>query len=391
MSSASEISIQKASIVLVLAIAALAACDEDGPGDATNGSDGSGQVESEREAFVNRAPPPGSEDQPVRLEEEGPVIVPGLRDGTEWFGAVWTLRIDPGTGHLLALDRQVGHVAEFTPAGNLVRQYGGPSGQGPREVLRATSFAFSDSLFFLLDRGNRKVLVYDRDTGYRTNFPVRTWHKSIAVSGDRLFLLPGTDGHALDVYSTDGDELGSVGDASSLPAGASDSASRRWLERPPCGGCQLLALRNETLLAAGTEAAVMVQYSEEGEVLRRIDLFEENALLGHWRAEDESYMREQQKRARERSTSSHQVRVLKRYVHDFSLDTRGRIGATVIPSRDVLEARGYEYWIFDPADFSHRRFRYPRRNVGYLAVGDGRSVYALDTNDSGIYRFRLTP
>lgn len=382
---------RKMTLVVGLSLAALAACDADDPGDATDGSDGFTQVEAERRSGVDRPPPPGWDDNPVRLQEDGPVIIPGLRDGTEWFGAVRVLRIDPGTGHLLTLDRHGGRVAEFTPSGKLIRQYGGPGGQGPREVRRATSFTFSDSVLFLLDRGNRKVLVYDRDTGYRASFPVQPWHKSIALSGERLFLLPGSGGFALDVYSTEGEELGNVGDAASLPAGESDSTVSDQLDRPICGGCQLLALRSETLLAAGTEAAVLVQYSEEGEVLRRIDLFEENALLSHWRAEDEDHLRTLQVKARERSTSSHQVRVLKRYVHGFSLDTRGRVGVTAIPSRDVLEARGYEYWSFDPDDFSYQRYRYPRRKVGYLAVGDGRSIYALDTNDSGIYRFRRIP
>lgn len=391
MSLASDSTARKSALVVALALATLTACDAEAPGDATNESDGSGQVEAERGSVVDRAPPPGSDDDPVRLQEDGPVIVPGVQDGSEWFGAIRALRVDPGTGHLLTLDRHVGRVAEFTPSGSLIRRYGGPGGQGPREVRRATSFAFSDSRLFLLDRGNRKVLVYDRATGYRSSFPVQTWHKSIARSGDRLFLLPGSDGHALDVYSTEGEELRSVGDASSLPAGASDSAISDQLDRPMCGGCQLLALRNETLLAAGTEAAVLVHYSEEGEVLRRIDLFEENVLLAHWRAEDEDHLRTMQEETREQSSSSHRVRVLKRYVNGFSLDTRGRIGAAVIPSVDLLEARGYEYWTFDPPEFSYRRHVYPRRKVGYLAVGDGDSVYALDTEDGGIHRFRLTP
>lgn len=337
------------------------------------------------------SPSAASNEELLELVEVGPVIVPGLRDGTEWFGAVRALRIDPGTGQLLTLDHQVGRVTEFTPSGNLVRHYGGPSGQGPREVRRATSFAFSDSLLFLLDRGNRKVLVYDRDAGYRANFPVQPWHKSIALSGERLFLLPGTDGHALDIYSSDGEALGSVGNASSLPAGASDSAVTDHLDRPLCGGCQLLALRNETLLAAGTEAAVMVQYSEEGEVLRRIDLFEENELLAHWRAQDEDHLRTMQAEARERSSSSHRVRVLKQYVNGFSVDTEGRLVATVIPSTDVYNSRGYEYWIFDPTSFSHRRYGYPRPDVGYFATGDEESIYALETEDGGIHRFRIQP
>lgn len=95
------------------------------------------------------------------------VVVSALRDGTGWFGAIRALRIDPGTGHLLTLDQHIGRVAEFTPTGRLIRRYGGPSGQGPQEVRRAMSFAFSDSLLFLLDRGNRKIFVYDCDTRNR--------------------------------------------------------------------------------------------------------------------------------------------------------------------------------------------------------------------------------
>lgn len=113
-------------------------------------------------------------------------------------------------------------------------------------------------------------------------------------------------------------------------------------------------------------------------------------LLAHWRAEDEDHLQPMQEEVRQRSTSSHQVRVLKRYVNGFSLDARGRVEGTVIPFRDVLEARGYECWIFNPADFSYQRCRRSRRKVGYLAVGYGNSVYALDVDDGGLHRFRLT-
>jgi hypothetical protein len=324
-----------------------------------------------------------------RLHDEAPVVVPGIKDGTDWFTTIKDIEYDEAEGTLLALDRGVGHVIEFTPSGDFVRRFGGRVGDGPAELNRVVSFAFSDSSLFLLDRGNTKVLVYDRKGDYRDNFPVDGSHRSMAFSAGSLYLLPGSNGNAIDVYSSTGERVGGVGAASTLPTGDQNSGASTRLERAVCTGCQLLALPDGSLIAVGTEDGILVHYASTGEVRRRSDLLDEDPLLAGWRAADASRTQRAQQRAQAQSSSDERVEVFKTYLNGFSVDSEGRLLAAVIPSAERLERQGFEYWIIEPDEMSYRRFAYPRANVGFYATGSTREVFALDTEDGGIYRFRL--
>lgn len=322
-----------------------------------------------------------------QLTGEGPVVVPGIRDGTEWFTTIEDIEYDEREGTLLALQRQVGHVVELTPSGRLVRRFGGRVGQGPEELNRVTSFAFSDSHLFLLDRGNTKILVYDRLGGYRDDFPVSSSYRSVAYSDERLYLLPGTSGHAVDVYSVSGERIGGIGAASTLPVRDKDSEASAGLGPALCTGCQLLALPDGSLIALGTEDGILVHYSSSGDVRRRIDFLEDDPLLAGWRAADADRLQREQQQAQ--AQSSERVVVFKTYFHGVSVDSEGRVLAAVIPSAARLRERGFEYWVMTPPDFTYRRFGYPRPTVGFYATGSGDDVFALDTEDGGIYRFGL--
>lgn len=337
-----------------------------------------------------RTPSTAEADQDIQqLNAEAPVVVPGIEDGTDWFTTIEDIEYDESEGTLLALDRQVGHVIEFTPSGDFVRRFGGRIGNGPTELNRVTSFAFSDSNVFLLDRGNTKILVYDRHGDYSGNFPVNRFHRSMAFSDEKLYLLPGSTGHALDVYSISGERFGGIGTASSLPKAAEDSRASTRLGRPICTGCQFLALSDTSLIAVGTDDGIFVQYSSSGDVRRRIDFLDEDPLLAEWRAADASRLQREQQRAQAQSSDSERVEVFKTYLHGVSVDSEGRILAAVIPSAERLQRHGFEYWIIEPPEWSYRRFGYPRNTVGFYATGSSNQVFALDTEDGGIYRFDL--
>lgn len=322
-----------------------------------------------------------------QLTEEGPVVVPGIQDGTEWFTTIEDIEYDEREGTLLGLERQVGHVVEFTPSGRLLRRFGGRVGQGPEELSRVTSFAFSDSHLFLLDRGNTKILVYDRLGDYREDFPVSSSYRSVAYSEQRLYLLPGTSGHAVDVYSVSGERIGGIGAPSTLPVRDEDSEASAGVAPTLCTGCQLLALPDGSLIALGTEDGILVHYSNSGDVRRRIDFLEDDPLLAGWRAADADRLQREQQQAQ--AQSSERVVVFKTYFHGVSVDSEGRVLAAVIPSAARLRERGFEYWVMTPPGFTYRRFGYPRPKVGFYATGSGDDVFALDTEDGGIYRFSL--
>lgn len=313
------------------------------------------------------------------LSNPVPVIVPEIDDASDWFGQVSELDWDARSNTLFTLDAQANRVVEFTTNGELIAVYGESSGRGPEEVYRLAGFAFTDSLLVLLDVGNSKTLLYDRRGNLLRTMPVSPAYRDIAVTEDVAYFVPGEAG-AVDAISLTTQSVRSLGARSDIPVECEDQNDECAAAQSACLGCTLL-LSDTMLVVFDAELMRLAALDLTGNQRVKSDLAEQNAVLRQWLEEDRPYIEEANREA------AGQYEEVKVYFQSPHLEGEVLTSA-VVPSIPKFREYGYEYWNIDLSSGQTRRFRFPRRGLGFQAVGTG-PVYALDVSDGGIYRLEM--
>lgn len=322
------------------------------------------------------------------LSDPRPVVVPGLDESTDWFGRVARLRLDPASGHLFAVDRFAHRVVEFTSDGRFVAAYGGRAGRGPEEVGSVAGFAFDASYAVLLDERNLKTLVYDRQGRFLRSLPSDHSYKHVMLRGGQVWLVPGGSGGLVDVRDPNGGPVRSVGDGADLPVRCAEDRPREDCARlqAMCGECRLTNVNDTLFVIAHLEESLLNLYDETGTLIEQKDFLREDPVIRKWREQDIPLLEEEN--AAENPQGRVRVEALKAYFLSFDHPGGTRLSAAVAPALPIVHEHGREYWILDLSDGQIQRYRYPRPTLGYAAVGGG-PVYALDSDDGGIYELDI--
>jgi len=324
--------------------------------------------------------------QEIRLGPGRAVVVPDTTAATVWLERVAQLAFDPGTDHLLALNAGSAGAVEFTLAGRLVRRYSTRGGRGPGEMRRAERFAFGDRLVVIHDRGNAKLVLFDRASGTHTRdvtLQRRYSDLALAPAGTRVFLVPGDTAAALDILDLESGAVESVGSVTDLPlyCDRADCPPRREL----CTGCRVLATRDSLIVVLNTDLAALVTFDSRGTVRARLPFNETHPLLRRWQEEDAPLI------DAPRTEGGARVVEIKSYFMDIGSGPHGSVVVPVIPSNRQWRQRGNELWLIHPLTGHQRRYLYPERLVGYLGTFGAGEAVGYNPRTGGIYRFRIPP
>lgn len=376
-------------VVLVLCLAALAtACGTDRPAvdaPAETGADTTVAAVAAGARAGGAAPGPAEPGEPLTTGEPrplrplGPVVVPDTTAATTWLGRTAGLAYDHAANRLLLLDPLNLAVHEVTPAGRLVRSYGGKMGAGPGELRFADEFSWSASHVAIFAIGNGKLVLFDRDNGrFAGEFRTEGHHRDVALLGeDRVVLVPGAPGYVFDVYSIDGTLIASRGDAAALGVLCDDPGCTR---STVCPHCSVVALGDSLIVVAETDRTRLVVFDTTGAERAVLDFERDSELVRGWREEDGPNMTRPEKRGELLAVDT------KHYFIEFSALPGGWLGIAVTPSRSEWRRIGHEYWRVHPLERRIERFRYGGRAVGFRATS-GSVVFALASEDEGIYRY----
>src|SRR5690606_29301286 len=259
-------------------------------------------------------------------------------------------------------------VHEVTPAGRLVRSYGGKQGAGPGELRYAYEFSWSPSRVAIFATVNGKLVLFDRADGrFAGEFRTQAHHRDVALLGeDRVVLVPGAPGHAFDVYSVDGALVASRGDAAALGVLCDDPGCAR---RTICPHCSVVALGDSLVVVAETDRTRLVVFDTAGAERAVLDFERDSELVHGWREEDGPNMTRPERRG------EHLVLETKHSFIALSALPGGWLGIAVTPSRPVWRRSGHEYWRVHPLERRIERFRFGGREAGYRATS-GSVVFA---------------
>jgi len=323
--------------------------------------------------------PPLDIPDPPPLRLLGPVIVPDTTTATAWLDQVRSIAYDHVTDHLLLRDPLNLAVHEVTPAGRLVRSYGGKKGSGPGELRFADRFSWSPSHVAIFAIANGKLVLFDRGNGrFAGEFRTEAHHRGVALLGeDRVVFVPGAPGHVFDLYSIDGALIASRGDAAALSSLCADpGCSRHTL----CPHCEVVTLGDSLIVVAEMDRTRLVVFDTTGAERAVLDFERDSELVRGWREEDGANM------ARPEMRGEYLVTESKRYFLELSALPGGWLGIAVAPSGPEWRRVGHEYWRVHPLERRIERFRYGRGSIGYTA-SSGAVVFALNVDDEGIYRY----
>lgn len=357
---------------------------------------GSGQPAADAQAAAEtgaaEAPHAGAPPQPVEspgppletpdprpLRLLGPLVVPDTTEATMWLGRVDAIAYDPAADHLLVLDPQGRAVHEVTQAGRLVRSYGGKQGAGPGELRFAHDFGWSPSRVAIFATTNGKLVLFHRDNGrFASEFRTEAHHRDVALLGeDRVVFVPGAPGHAFDVYSIDGALIASRGDAAALGSLCDDPGCSR---RTHCPHCEVVTLGDSLIVVAEMDRTRLVVFDTTGAQRAVLHFERDSELVRGWREEDGQNM------TRPQAQGELLVMESKHYFLDISALPGGWLGIAVTPSGPVFRQAGREYWRVHPLERRIERFHYGGGTIGYKA-SSGAVVFAVDSEDGGIYRY----
>jgi hypothetical protein len=179
------------------------------------------------------------------------------------------LRHDPVADHLLGVDIDDQRIVEFTTGGEFVG-YFGRRGEGPGEIRNLGSFEVTERLVVALDRGNGKLIFFDRLTRQAvTDVPLNRGTRDLTMLGDTLVaVMPGPDGTLYELFDLDGRSVGSAGDAAFL--GSS------------CLVCSITSIGEELLVVVKPESPEGRIYRLDGTMYDAFAFGEVSHVLAQW-------------------------------------------------------------------------------------------------------------
>jgi len=193
------------------------------------------------------------------------------------FASVASIGLD-ATGNIYILDWAGGkiRVQVFDPKGKFMKSIALPQGQGPAEVgdNGAAVAVGPAGTVFVLDKGGRKVILFDKNGTYLRLFKVDFEASDIGyLNGDKLIILGLNHGKILHLYDKDGRLLESFGEPFEVPSKLSqykDIPSLRYpmlFSSSPDGSIYVLNPHR-------FEVSIFKDAKLIGEVEGRSDLFE---------------------------------------------------------------------------------------------------------------------
>ncbi|WP_420635580.1 hypothetical protein [Candidatus Palauibacter sp.] len=317
------------------------------------------------------------------LRTEALLAAPDTTADSDWLSVTTDMRYDVDLDVLFLMDMFNASLVEIDTLGSLLSMYGGTKGRGPAEIGELVDFAFSSEWVLLLDRPNRKVMVYPRRKPMLDVFPLSSVYRSIALREDGIILLaPGADSSAVDLYTFAGERVGGIGRTEDLPVRcqSTDGCVR---DRRLCMGCKVREAGGVVYIHNEEDNMASILDGVGGAEL--IDLQERIPQLGQWVLMDEPYMRAAQDAARERSSARVVVVAFKRYLTNVHALADGRVAFSVNPARPIYSRTGYQYWLVDLETFEVETIMFTNPAQGRLATG-WPTVYAVNRDDYGIYR-----
>lgn len=309
-------------------------------------------------------------DEPMTLERVRTVVRQDTTEATTWLHRPTELRYDPASGHLFGLEWADDRIVEFTTDGRFVR-YFGRSGEGPGEIDNLRAFAVGAGHVTVLDAGNGKLVVFDRNTGemrreIRLDRPLRG---VAAVSDTVLAVMPGPDGSLIELFHIDGRSRGSFGDARYLETGYIG------LSLNHVGGGLLLVLK-----PAIPEGRL---YRLDGVLEAEVTFAELAHVLAEWQGE----FTEKVERARLVDAGGRRIAGGKMWVGDPRPLRAGSFFLTATPEN--LDANPWELWVLDHSGRITGRYAFAETWVRGYAVSLPQ-VYALGVGDEfGVYEYRI--
>lgn len=312
---------------------------------------------------------PASLDQPIALERVRTVVRQDTTDATTWLHRPTRLRYDSVSGHLFGLEWADDRIVEFTTEGEFVA-YFGRGGEGPGEIGNLRDFAVGTGHVTVLDAGNGKLVVFDRDTGeMRREIKLdRRLRGMAALSDTLLVVMPGSGGTLFEHFHIDGRSQGSFGDASYTETG------NVGLSLSHVGGELLLVLK--PVIPEGR------LYRLDGSLHSEVTFEELAHVLAEWRGE----FAEMMERSRLADAEGRPISGGKMWVGEPRPLGDGSFFLTATPEN--LDANPWELWVLDHGGRITGRYAFAETWVRGFAVSPS-TVYALGIGDEfGVYAYR---
>lgn len=309
-------------------------------------------------------------DEPITLERVRTVIRQDTTAATTWLHRPTELRYDPVSGHLFALEWADDRIAEFTIEGEFVR-YFGRGGEGPGEIGNVRGFAVATGHVTVLDSGNGKLVVFDRDTGdVRREIKLdRRLQGMAAVSDTVLAVMPGPNGTLIELFHIDGRSRGSFGDASYLETG------NVGLSLSHIGGELLLVLK-----PAIPEGRL---YRLDGSLHAEVTFEGLAHVLADWQEE----LARKMERARLVDAAGRRISGGKLWVDSPRPLGDGSFFLTATP--EDLDENPWELWVLDHGGRLTGRYAFAETWVRGDAASFPR-IYALGLGDEyGVHEYRI--
>ena len=301
------------------------------------------------------------------------IIRPDLSDATAWLERVSDLRYDPATDHLLARDIYNHRIVEFTTEGEFVG-YFGQFGEGPGEMRNLGSFEIGGGHVIALDRGNGKLVIFDRATrGLTVEVPLNRYAMDLTLLGDTLVaVMPGPDGTLYELFEPSGRSLGAIGDGG-FPAA-------------PCMRCSITSIGRELLVVVKPGVPEGRVYRLDGSLFDAFAFIEVSHVLQEW---SEEFL-ETVRRVSGVVAAGGRGRVAEGRL--WAGSTTGALGDGAFFVRAVpenMDVNRTELWTLDCRGRLTKRYVFDRPLI-LPATVSGQRLFALGTRDEfGIYEYRL--
>ena len=313
---------------------------------------------------------PASFGEPITLERVRTIVRQDTAAATTWLHRPSELRYDSVSGHLFGLEWADDRIVEFTTDGEFVGSFG-RGGEGPGEIGNLRGFVVGAGHVTVLDGGNGKLVVFDRNQGnvQREIKLDRRPQGMAAVSDTVLAVMPGPDGTLIELFHIDGRSQGSFGDASYLETG------NIGLSLSHVGGGLLLVLK--PVIPEGR------LYRLDGSLRAEVAFAELAHVLAEWQGE----LAEMMERARLVDAGGRRISGGKMWVGDPRLLGEGSFFLTATPEN--LDENPWELWILDHGGRITGRYAFAETWVRGYAVSLPQ-VYALGVQDEyGVYEYRI--
>ncbi len=294
-------------------------------------------------------------------------------DATAWLGRIRNLRHDPVEDHLMGVDIDDQHIVEFTTAGEFVG-YFGRHGRGPGEIRNLGSFEITRRLVVALDRGNGKLLFFDRLSRQAvTEVPLNRGTRDMTVLGDTLVaVMPGPGGTLWELFDLDGQSLGAFGDAAFL--GSS------------CLACSITSIGEELLVVLKPESPEGRVYRLDGTMFDAFGFGEVNHVLAAWR---EDFLETIRKASRRVATGGGGRIAAGRAWAGLPTGAFGDGLFFVRASPENLAVNADEFWVLDHRGRVRKRYVFDRPLIGASTASPPR-IFALGlSHEFGVYEYRL--